>query len=48
MHNIQIEVSYRRSVKHRAHSAHDDEVNAVPGQDFQYFEKSGIGTWHGV
>ena len=45
---IEIECRDRRSVKHRAHSAHDDKVNAVPGQDLQYFQKPGIRTLHGV
>jgi hypothetical protein len=35
-------------VKHCAYTAHDNKINAVPGQDFQYFEESGIRTLHGA
>jgi hypothetical protein len=48
MHYIEIERGDRRSVKHRADASHDDEVNAVPGQNLQYFQKPGIRILHGV
>jgi hypothetical protein len=41
MHHVEIECGHRRSVKHGAYASHDNKVNAMPGQDFQYFQK----TW---
>jgi hypothetical protein len=35
-------------VKHGADASYDDEVNAMAGQDFEYFQKPGIRTLHGV
>lgn len=48
MHHIEIEGGYRRSVKNRTYASHDDKVNAMPGQYFQYFQKPGRRTLHGV
>jgi len=48
MHHIEIEGGYRRTVKNRAYTSHHNKVNAMPGQYFQYFQKPGIGTLHGV
>ncbi len=48
MNHIQIEGGHGRSVKHGADASYDDEVNAMAGQDFEYFQKPGIRTLHGV
>jgi hypothetical protein len=48
MHHIEIECGYRRAVKNRAYASHDNKFNAMPGEDFQYVQKSGIRTLHGV
>jgi hypothetical protein len=48
MDNVEIEGGNRRAVKHRADTAHHDKFNAMPGQDFQYFEEPGIRTLHGA
>ena len=45
---IKIECGQRRSVKHGADTAHDNKVNATPGQNLQYFQKPGNRTLHGV
>ena len=48
MHYVEIESGHGRSVKDRAHATYDDELNAVPGQDFEDFQELGTGTLHGV
>ncbi len=48
MNHVKVEGGDRSAVKHRADASHDDKINAMPGQDFQYFEKPGIRTLHGV
>ena len=48
VHHIEVKCSHRRAVKNRAYASHDNKVNAMPGEDFQYFQKSGIRTLHGV
>ena len=48
MHYFEIEGRHRRSVEDSAHAAHDDEVNAMPGQDFEDFQELGSRTLHGV
>jgi hypothetical protein len=42
MHHIEIECGHRCAVKDGAYTAHDDKVNAMPGQDFQYFGHQGF------
>jgi hypothetical protein len=44
MHHVEVECA----VKNRAYASHDNKVNAMPGEDFQYVQKSGIRTLHGV
>jgi hypothetical protein len=48
MDHVDIEGGNRSAVKHRADPAHYDKFNAMPGQDFQYFEEPGIRTLHGA
>ena len=42
MDHIEVECGNRRSVKHRADTAHDNEVNATPGQAISISRNLGI------